>query len=166
MTRSEETYRDWVKGGYFWTSKSLYFMAKGMIEELGEKKGKELFIKQIYEMRGHMGKQSREFHASLGRENSIEEFVKDGFTDSSVFMFAWKGGLKEKSEHEAIIEWEECPFADGFKELGSEGVEIGELWCQHNDNAVVQGYNSEYECVQESCLFKDGLCRLHLKLKD
>ena len=141
-------------------------MAKGMIEELGEKKGKELFIKQIYEMRNHMGKQAREYHASQGREHTIEEFVKDGFTDASVFMFAWKGGLKEKSEHEAIIEWEECPFADGFKALGQEGVEIGKLWCQHNDNAVVQGYNPEYECVQESCLFKDGLCRLHLKLKD
>ena len=166
MTHSEETYRNWIKGAYAWTSSTLFFMAKGMIEELGEKKGKELFVKQIYEMRGHMGKQNREYHASQGRENSLEEFTRDGFTESSVFMFAWTGGLIEQSEHEAIIEWTECPFADGFKAYGQEGIEIGELWCQHNDNAVIQKYNPKYECVQESSLYKDGVCRLHLKLKE
>ena len=113
-----------------------------------------------------MGKQTKEYFASQGRENSLEEFRRDSFAESSIYTFAWTGEVKESVEHEAIVEWTVCPIADGFKAYGEEGVEIGELFCHHIDNAIISGFNPDYICVRESSIYKTGLCRLHMKLKD
>jgi hypothetical protein len=166
MTQSEDTYLGWVKGAYFMTSRSLYYMAKGLIEELGEKKGKEIFVEQIKKMGEDMGKQTRDYHDSLGKDLTMEEFLRDGFSDSSVYMHAWDGDLKTLTKHEAIVDFIGCPYAEGFKALGAEGVEIGELYCNNIDDAITQAYNPKYECVRPSSLNKDGKCTLHWKLKD
>ena len=113
-----------------------------------------------------MGKQSRDYHDSLGRESNMEEFLRDGFSDSSVYMYAWDGELKTLSEHEVAVDFTGCPFAEGFKDFGEKGVEIGELYCNNIDNAITQAYNPKYECVRESSLNKEGLCILHWKLKE
>jgi hypothetical protein len=166
MTQSKETYLGWVKGAYFMLSRSLFYMAKGLIEELGEEKGKEVFVKQIIEMGEGMGKQTREHHNSLGKEGTMEEFLSDGFSDSSVYMHAWEGDLKTLTKHEAIVDFTSCPYAEGFKVLGEEGVEIGELYCNNIDDAITQAYNPKYECVRAPSLNKDGVCTLHWKLKE
>jgi len=141
MTQSEETYLGWVKGAYFMTSRSLFYMAKGLIEELGPEKGKDVFINQIKKMGEGMGKQTREYHDSLGKDRTMKEFLKDGFSDSSVYMHAWEGELKTLTKHEGI-------------------------YCNHIDDAITQAYNPKYECVRSPSLNKDGLCTLHWKLKD
>jgi hypothetical protein len=166
MTRSDETYLNWVNGGYFMSSRTYYFMAKTMIEELGPEKGKELFLKQIYKMGNHMGKQNRKYVTSQGKENNIEEWFGPSLSELSVYSFAWEQTKREVSRDEAGVEWSVCPIAEGFKKLGSEGIEIGEWFCDNIDNASVQGYNPKYECVRESSLHKDGVCRLHFKLKE
>jgi hypothetical protein len=148
MTFRGETYLDWVKEGYFWASRALFFMAKGMIEELGEEKGKELFVKSVYKMGEATGKQARDYYDSQGRDNDdVEEWFKDFLTDSSVFTFAWTLGMKDITKNEAVVDYLECPFADGFKAYGSEGIEIGELFCQNIDNANTQGHNPRARAI-------------------
>jgi hypothetical protein len=166
MTQSEETYLGWVKGAYFMTSRSLFYMARGLIEELGPEKGKEVFVNQIKKMGEGMGKQTREYYDSTGKEANMEEFLRDGFSDSSVYMHAWEGDLKTLTKHEAIVDFTSCPYAEGFKALGEEGVEIGELYCNNIDDAITQAYNPKYECVRSPSLNKDGVCTLHWKLKE
>jgi L-2-amino-thiazoline-4-carboxylic acid hydrolase len=166
VTRSEETYLNWIRGSENGRATGIYWMAQGMIDRLGEEEGIELFIKQIYMMGEHWADQRLRSYRAQGKENSLENFVKDSMSDDVVYSFAWEGGLREFSEHEAVIEWTECPIAAGFKDNGPKGVEIGEIFCNHVDNASTQKYNPKYECVRESSLNKDGLCRLHFKLKE
>jgi hypothetical protein len=83
-----------------------------------------------------------------------------------VYAVAWKGGPKEVSANDWVVEWSYCPIAEGFKHLGEEAEKIGEIFCTHVDNASMETYNPRYECVRESSLNRDGLCRLHFKLKD
>ena len=113
-----------------------------------------------------MGKQDNDYIASQGKENNIKEWFGGGFDDTSVYSFAWKQARREISKDEAIVDWVVCPIAEGFKKLGPEGIEIGEWYCNNIDNASTQGYNPKYECVRESSLHKDGVCRLHFKLKE
>ena len=71
MTRTEETYLNWITGSYSSMSSYLYFMAKGMIEELGEKQGKELFVKQIYAKGKSMGIATKKALQERGIEPSF-----------------------------------------------------------------------------------------------
>ena len=113
-----------------------------------------------------MGEQSKYYIESEGRPVNIEERFKGGFDDDSVYSFAWKSGKKTITEHEAIVEWLECPFAEGFKAFGKMGVEIGEWFCSNIDNAVSQGIGSQHTCIRETSLNKDGVCTLHFKLEE
>lgn len=46
-----------------------------------------------------------------GKENSLQQYVQNSMSEDAVYSFAWKGLLKESSEHEAVIEWTNCPIA-------------------------------------------------------
>ena len=166
MTRSEETYLNWIKGSESGRAAGIYWLAQGMIDHLGEEEGMELFIKQIYKMGAHWAKLRLQALEEEGGENTLVRNILDNASDYMVYSFAWEGELKEYSEHEGVFEWTSCPIAAGFKSFGPKGVEIGEVFCKHIDNAHIQTYNPKYECVRESSLNKDGLCRLHFKLKD
>lgn len=166
LTRSEETYLRWIKGSENGRATGIYWMAQGMIDLLGEEEGKKLYIKQVHKMGEHWANQQLRFYESIGKENSLENYIADSMGEDIIYSFAWKGGLRHSSEHEAIIEWTECPIAAGFKDNGPKGEELGEIFCNHVDNATIQKYNPKYECIRESSLNKDGLCRLRFKLKD
>jgi hypothetical protein len=73
--------------------------------------------------------------------------------------------LKKSTDAERVVEFSYCPIAEGYKRLGEEAMKIGELFCNHIDNAIIQGYNSNYECKRESSMNLNGLCRLHFKKK-
>ena len=166
MTRSEETYLRWIKEAEASRSMWIIGLVNEMIEHLGKEKATEILVKQTYEMAGHNGEQLRQYFMSQGLENSLQQYKEYGMSEESVYTFAWKGGLVLDSDDEMIIEWTKCPMAAGYKGLGSNGVEIGEILCSHLDNAFIQKYNPKYECIRESSLNVDGLCRLHFKLKE
>jgi hypothetical protein len=159
-------YLRWIKAAEAGMARNVYWLVKGMIEHLGEEEGKKLFLKQLNRMGNHNGSLIRQYYDSQGRENSLEEYRKNAFSDQSIFTFAWEGRLIADSKHDKIIEYTECPIAAGFKSCSSDGVEIGELYCNNIDNAIIQGYNLDYQCVRESSLNLDGLCRLHFKKKN
>jgi len=165
MSQDIEKYRTWVRQGQHRRASGIYFMAKGIIEELGEEKGKELIIKQVYDMGNSFGAARKKMEAGQSHDNEIKHYFNRSMDPDNVYAFAWVGETVSRSEDERVVEWQYCPIAEGFKNYGEDGVKIGELFCEHIDNAVAQGYNSDYMCVRESSLNLDGLCRLHFKKK-
>ena len=165
MTRSEETYRNWIKESEYGRTSGIYWMVQGMIDQLGEEEGMKLFVKQIYKMGEDWAKMKLQALEQQGLENTLERNILENASDDMMYSFAWDGGLKEYSEHDGVFEFTSCPIAAGFEAHGPTGVEIGEVFCRHIDNAFIQMYNSKYECDRKSSLNKDGLCRLHFKLK-
>jgi len=165
MTEDIEKYRRWIQGDNREYANGIYFLGKGIIQELGKEKGAALIIRQIEEMSINSGMQFRKALEGQGLNNSLKNFFRAFGTGDSVVNFAWVYDVKKFVDHEIVVEYSYCPIAEGFKRLGQEAVEIGELHCSHADNSIMQGYNPDYECKRESSLNLDGLCRLHWKKK-
>lgn len=165
MSQDVEKYRRWVRGANNSFSEGFCFLGKGMIEALGKEKGKALILRQVEELCFNWGTQSRKAFERQGLDNSLKNYFGPFDSGEGSVAFAWVFDVKKSADDERIIEYSYCPIAEGFKGLGDEAVEIGELFCNHADNALMQGYNPEYECKRESSLNLDGLCRLHWKRK-
>ena len=164
MKHSEETYVDLIKGSWFGMPTALTYMALGMIEELGEEKGSELFIKQVYLMGKHWGQSMLDGFQAMGVEPSIANMLKD-IDESLLYGIAWDGSSELISEDEGVVEWRFCPIADGFKSIGPDGVKVGEIFCEYIDDAQFGGLNPEVMVTRERSLNKDGLCRLRFRKK-
>jgi hypothetical protein len=160
MSQDVEMYRRWIREREYQRSNALYYLGKAIIQELGEEKGTALIVRQIEEMGRDSGIETRKTNKSQGLDNSFKNYAGD-----AVYDFAWVGDSKLSTSDEAVVEFSYCPIAEQFKKLGKEAVKIGELFCNHIDDADVQGYNPDYECKRESSLNLDGLCRLHFRKK-
>jgi len=165
MSQDVEKYRTWIRGRIRGASAYIYFLGKGIIQELGKEKGTALIVRQMEEMGFNGGKQIRKAFEGQGLDNSLRSFFRMRDSGESVYDFAWVRSIKKSADDERVVEYSYCPVAEGFKMMGEEAVEIGELFCNHIDNAIIQAYNPEYECKRESSLNLDGLCRLHWKNK-
>ena len=160
MSQDVEKYRRWIREREYQRSNALYYLGKAIIQELGEEKGTALIVRQIEEWGHDSGIETRKANKSQSLDNSFKNYAGD-----DVYAFAWVGGSKKSTIDEAVVEFSYCPIAEQFKKLGKEAVKIGELFCNHIDDADIQGYNTDYECKRESSLNIDGLCRLHFKKK-
>lgn len=165
MSQDVEKHRRWIRESEHRRSTMLYYFGKALIQELGEENGTALIVKQIEEMGIDSGRATRKAYESQGLDNRFRNFFKMADSGDIVYSFAWEGSTKKSTEDERVVEYSYCPIAEGYKRLGAEGVKIGELFCNHIDNAIIQGYNPDYECKRESSLNRDGLCRLHWKKK-
>jgi len=166
LSQDIEQYRNLVRGSQNAHALGIYYMGKALLEELGEEKGTEKIVQQTKEMGQYYGTSMKKAIESQGKDNEINHYYDRSTSPSNIFAFAWEGGTKSGENDELILEWTYCPIADGFKKAGDLGVKIGELFCDNIDNAEMQAYNSDYECIRESSLNLNGLCRLHFKLKD
>lgn len=164
MKHSEETYVDLIKGSWFGMPTALTYMALGMIEELGEEKGKELFIKQVKQMGKHWGKSMLDRFQTNRVDPSITNMLRD-VDESLVSNIVWDVSSELISDDEGVVEWRFCPIADAFKSIGPEAVEIGEIFCDYIDDAQFGGLNPDVMVSRESSLNKDGLCRLRFKMR-
>jgi hypothetical protein len=166
MSQEVEKHRNWIQGSFRdFFSPSIYYLGKALIQELGEEKGTALIIKQMEEYGRSMGEATRKTFENQGVETSLDNYFTETYPETSMYYFAWKGGVKKIAKDEWVEEWSYCPVAEGFKALGEEGVRIGELFCDYIDNAVVREFNPDYEYVRESSLNLNGVCRLHAKKK-
>ena len=165
MSQDIKKYRNWVRQGHQSRSAAFYYLGKAILEELGEEKGTEIIIKQVKEMGKASGLNRRITLENKGLENSLENYSASAKAFSDVVSFAWESEVKKRTPVEIIREFTYCPIAEGFKNLGEEGVKIGELFCKYIDDAVVQEYNPDYVCERESSLNLEGLCTLHFKKK-
>ena len=165
MSQDVEKYRRWVRGANNSFSEAIYFLGKGIIQALGKEKGRALILRQFEEMCFNWGTQSKEGFTRQGLDNNLRNYFRPFDSGDGSVAFAWVYSVKKSADDERIIEYSYCPIAEGFKGLGEEAVEIGELFCNHADNTLIQAYNPDYECKRESSLNLDGLCRLHWKKK-
>jgi len=165
MSQDIEKHRKWVRESEFGRSRGIYYLGKGIIEELGEEQGAKLIVKQIEEMGHDSGKAIRKTFESQGKENNFLNYSNKTDPSNSVYNFAWVGSIKKSTDSERVVEYSYCPIAEGFKILGEDATKVGELFCNNIDNAIIQGYNPDFECRRESSLNLDGLCRLHFMKK-
>jgi hypothetical protein len=162
MSQDTVKYRNWIResfGGFF--SPIIYNLGKALIQELEEEKGTALIVKQVEKFGRSGGEATRKAFESQGKENSLDNYFSEMNNGTSIYNFAWEGGVKKLDNGDWVEEWNYCPVAEGFKNLGEESVKIGELFCNYIDNAVIREYNPDYEYVRERSLNRDGLCRLH-----
>jgi hypothetical protein len=163
MSQDVEKHRRWIRESEHRRSTMLYYLSKGIIEELGKEKGTAFIVKQIEEMGINSGKETRKAFENQGMDNRFRNFFRMADSGDIVYSFAWVGSTKKSADDKRVVEYSYCPIAEGYKKLGDEAVKIGELFCNHIDNAIIQGYNPDYECKRESSLNLNGLCRLHWK---
>ena len=165
MSQDVEKYRKWVRESEFGRSRGFYYLGKVIIEELGEEKGTTLIVKQIEEMGHDSWKAIRKTFESQGLDNNFINYSNKTNFSYNVYNFAWVGGIKKSTDAERVVEYSYCPIAEGFKMQGEDAKKIGELFCNNIDNAIIQGYNPDFECKRESSLNLNGLCRLHFMKK-
>ena len=165
MSQDIEQYRNMVRGSLNMHAFGIYYMGKALLEELGEEKGTEKIVQQVEEMGRNYGTRAQKVIESQGKDNDINHYYDRSTSPSNIFAFAWEGGTKSRENDELILEFKYCPIAEGFKKAGDLGVKIGELFCDNIDNAEIQAYNSDYECIRKSSLNLTGLCTLHFKKK-
>ena len=159
-----EQVRKWIREKEFGRATGIYFMAQGIIQELGEEEGTRLIVQQIRKMGNLMGKSIRKRLENEGIENSLENRVKLVESADNSTNIAWDRVSLDVSEDEFVVKFSYCPIASGFKQHGEDGIKIGELFCSNIDDAVSQGYNQKLSCVRESSLNRDGVCTLHFKM--
>lgn len=128
-----------------------YFMAKEMIEELGEEKGKKAVrasIKKFGEARlESMHEEAREKELDINLETYLKVRDMPGIS--------WERDLNNPDD----ITY--CPMHDMWKELGAE--DIGAIYCEIDD-VLYEGFNAEFERpLCKTC--GDDYCRFIVKPK-
>ena len=159
-----EQVRKWIQEKEYGRATGIYYMAQGIIQELGEEEGTRLIVQQIRKMGDLMGKSMRKRLENDGLENSLENRIKLVKSSENSTNLAWDRVSLDESENGFMVKFSYCPIAAGFKQHGEDGVKIGEIFCSNIDDAVSQGYNPKLSCVRETSLNRDGLCTLRFKM--
>ncbi|MCW4012660.1 MAG: L-2-amino-thiazoline-4-carboxylic acid hydrolase [Candidatus Bathyarchaeota archaeon] len=159
-----EQVRKWIQEKEYGRATGIYYMAQGILQELGEEQGTKLILQQIRKMGNQMGASIRKRLEEQGLDNSLENRVKVIESSDNSTNIAWDQVSLDVMEDEFVVKFSYCPIAAGFKQHGEDGVKIGELFCSNIDDAVSQGYNPKLSCVRESSLNRDGVCTLHFKM--
>ncbi|MCB2172370.1 L-2-amino-thiazoline-4-carboxylic acid hydrolase [archaeon] len=160
-----EQVRRWIREKEYGRATGIYYMAQGIIQELGEEKGTQLIVQQIRKMGNLMGKSMRKRLENKGLDNSLENRVKLVESADNSTNIAWDRISLDVSGDEFVVKFSYCPIASGFKQHGEDGIKIGELFCSNIDDAVSQGYNPKLSCERETSLNIDGICTLRFKMK-
>lgn len=157
--------RKWIRERELGRANGIYYLAEGILREMGEEKGTELIVEQIRKMGYRIGGLIRNRLERQGIENNLKTRIKLIESTDNSTNIAWDRVSLDVTEDEFVIKFSYCPIAEGFKLNGDEGVKIGELFCDNIDDAVSQGFNPNLSCKRESSLNIDGLCTLHFKMK-
>ena len=162
---SYQKVRDWIREREFGRADSVFFLAQGILDEMGEEAGVELIVKQIRKMGAKIGKSIRIGMERKGLDNSLENRVKLIESSENSTNIAWDRMSLDVKGDEFVVKYTYCPIAEGFQRNREEGVKIGELFCANIDDAVSRGYNPNLSCVRETSLNIDGVCTLHFRMK-
>jgi len=134
-----------------------YAFAKTIIDEVGEKRGKELIKKAMALYGEKVGQKARERAGEKGLPNTAENFQDDLPT------LGWHSRERVVVDGERRARVHTCYLAETWKELGAK--EIGRLYC-YVDQAKYKAFNPELECVHtKNCLEGDPYCELAVRSK-
>jgi hypothetical protein len=160
-----EQVRRWIRDKEHSRATGIYYMAQGILNELGEEEGTRLIIQQIRNMGAMLGESMRVRLKKKGMDNSLENRIKLSQSSENAVNVAWDRVSLDVSEDEFVIRFSSCPIAEGFKQHGDAGLKIGELFCSNIDDSVSKGYNPNLSCTRETSLNLDNVCTLRFRMR-
>jgi hypothetical protein len=132
-----------------------YAFARTLVDELGEKRGKELARKAIRLYGEWVGKRVKEKIQGGGLPLTPENFKDD------LPSLGWADREKVEVEGEKRARVHTCHLAEVWRELGA--PELGRIYC-FVDQAKYEAYNPELECVHvKNVLDGDPYCELAVR---
>ncbi len=132
-----------------------YAFTKTLVDELGEKEGKELARKAIRLYGEWVGKRVKEKTLGRGLPLSRENFQDD------LPSLGWEDREAVEVEGERRARVKTCPLAKVWQELNAPG--LGRIYC-YVDQAKYEAYNPELECVHtRNVLDGDPYCELAVR---
>ncbi|MFH0848528.1 MAG: L-2-amino-thiazoline-4-carboxylic acid hydrolase [archaeon] len=134
-------------------SANLYYHYANVItEETGKVKGREIITEAVKRLASERGRDLRKKAEELGIEPTLDNFSKG--TDI-VFM--------PPNVKDAFY----CPYGDVWNRKGELGRELGLVYCEANDAALLEAYNPELKQVKfkKHVLRDDGRCERTLEYR-
>jgi len=151
MTRIRSTDDPVVRFAHL-MAKMFYFLAKEMMEQLGEEKGEEAVLRAIAKFARDRIKSMKEEAKERGLDpNGLETYrlVRD------------MPGVGWQSNPDNNLEITYCPMQNAWAEHGEEGLKLGYLYCQI-DHILYDAFGIDME--RPYCLAKgDDRCLFQLK---
>ncbi|MCW4011884.1 MAG: L-2-amino-thiazoline-4-carboxylic acid hydrolase [Candidatus Bathyarchaeota archaeon] len=154
---SQPTPREIMDGFEAARAKTFYYMAKAMIDELGEERGKQIIRETVYKMSKASGETTKKRYTEEGKENTWENHRAE---NGPIYSVAWIGETTQNEPDLKIIEYTYCPLGAAFTRRGKEAEEIGDIYCSVTDDAFWSGFNPEWRVTREKTFSKNGVCRL------
>jgi hypothetical protein len=134
-----------------------YAFARTLVDELGEKRGKELARKAIRLYGEWVGKRVKQKTLAGGLPLTPENFKDD------LPALGWADREKVEVEGEKRSRVYTCHLAEVWRELGA--PELGRIYC-FVDQAKYEAYNPELQCVHvKNVLDGDPYCELAVRQK-
>jgi len=121
-----------------------YFMAKEMLERLGEEEGKKAIKAAI----NNMAKSRIEAMKRDALSAGLPPFGKDTYSKIKDF-----GTPDWKRDENGVVTY--CPMAETWKQYGEEGLSIGALYCQI-DYELYEGFGMKLD--RPKCLTNGDSC--------
>lgn len=132
-----------------------YFMAREMMEQLGEEKGQEAVLRAV--------RKFGEARVRAMKADAREQGLDPGSLDT-YRMVRDMPGTGWRTNPENALEITYCPMQDAWAEYGREGLELGYLYCQI-DHVLYEAFGVDME--RPLCLAKgDDRCRFQLTERD
>lgn len=154
---SQPTRREIMDGFEAARAKTFYYMAKALIAELGEERGKQVILETVREMSKSSGLTTKKRYEEEGKENTWENHRAE---NGPVYSVAWIGGTTTNQPDLKIIEYTYCPLGAAFTRMGKEAEDIGDIYCSVTDDAFWSGFNPEWSVKREKTFSQDGVCKL------
>lgn len=136
-----------------------HYMAKAIIDEAGEARGKEIIKDAIWKYGRHCGDAVGKGVDAQGLPRTAENFRKVPDLPSRGWRSEVGSGPDGKPQHRTVL----CPLAVTWKELGEDA--LGRIYC-FVDQAKTEAYNPCLECVHvHNVLDGDGFCEIVMRPK-
>jgi len=136
-----------------------YHFAQVIMERLGEEEGRRLIKEAVWRYGNACGKAVREGVERMGLEPTAENFRLIPDLPSR----GWRRQTVKLPDGRRQVQTILCPFAVVWKELGAE--DLGRIYC-FVDQAKVEGYNPELECIHaHNVLDGDPFCEIVIRPK-
>ncbi|MEW6266203.1 MAG: L-2-amino-thiazoline-4-carboxylic acid hydrolase [Thermodesulfobacteriota bacterium] len=133
--KESETSGKVAQGSAEFVAMMLVYLAKAVIESVGEEKGSQIIRKGLREFGKERGRKIREKIDSLGLEATVATFTQ--YYDFP--MFAAYKGTREFSGKRKNTRISFCPLAGYWAERGHEA--IGLMYCDEVDDGIREGFD-------------------------
>lgn len=128
--------------------------ARTLVDELGEKRGRELIAKAINEFGVRIGERTRQEVIAQGLKPTVENFSAGESYAIPRFGMSERGEMT-KTEDETRVRVYGCTLAKVWKEYAEE--KLGRLYC-YVDPAKFMGYDLNYKQIHTKTILDGNEC--------